>query len=197
MTQPDPAVPDRDAPAASTTAARDHAWIARIREGDAAAFEALFLAYTPRLCDFVFRYVHAREEAEEIVQDLFVWLWQHRATLPIRGAVSTYLYAAARHRALDRLKRERVRERWRSGEASNPAAEPKGADVALELAERQAAIERAIAELPERRRAVCVLRWVDGLSYAEIAQRLGVSEKTVDSQLQNAIRFIRQALAGF
>lgn len=216
MTKPDPIPHDRDAPSdvdadpepsllASAThdrrlaTARDREWVARIREGDATAFESLFLEYTPRLCDFVFRYVHSREEAQEVVQELFVWLWQRREELDIQGPVASYLYTAARHQSINRLRREQVRERWRRGVVALSERETQavGADAALELAERQAAIERAIAELPARRRAVCVLRWVEGLSYAAIAQRLGVSEKTVDGQLQRAIQHVRRALIGF
>src|SRR5262245_3182517 len=82
-------------------------WLARLRAGDEAAFEALFRAFAPGLCAFVSNYVGSREAAEEIVQDLFLALWRMRSSLEVESSLSTYLFSAARNRAFDWLKRER------------------------------------------------------------------------------------------
>ncbi len=77
-----PLQPDRrDAPLDSPDSShesRDRAWIARVRASDAAAFEAMFRAYGETLCSFVNGYVRSRDEAQELVQDLFLWIWEHR-----------------------------------------------------------------------------------------------------------------------
>lgn len=179
----------------------DRVLVARIRADDVDAYEWLFRTFVPPLCDFVFRYVESQDDAREIVQDLFFVLWKNRATWVVEGTLRDYLYAAARNRARDWLKHRRVVHAWRQRSAAevlatdtstNPGESP---DLALIRADELAAIERALATLPERRRAICVLRWTDGLSYAQIAQRLGVSEKTVETQLNRAIHDIRHAVA--
>jgi RNA polymerase sigma-70 factor (ECF subfamily) len=80
-------------------------WFARIRAGDEAAFEALFRALAPGLCALITRYVQSRAVAEELVQELFLDLWLRRAQLQIDQALTAYLMTAARHRALNWLKR--------------------------------------------------------------------------------------------
>src|SRR5215207_2149794 len=82
-------------------------WVERIRAGDEAAFEALFRALAPGLCTLVTRYVHSRDIAEEIVQDLFLDIWTRRAELAIDRSIAAYLFGAARNRALNHAKRER------------------------------------------------------------------------------------------
>lgn len=170
--------------------------LAKVRAGDPAAFEWLFTTFAAPLATFVFRYVESQDDAQEIVQDLFFTLWRDRERLTVMGGIRDYLYAAARNRARDWLKHRRVVHRWqeRAVREIDLAYTDEALDRQLIRAEERAAIERALAELPERRRAICTLRWTSGLSYAEIAQRLGISEKTVETQLNRAIRELRDRL---
>jgi RNA polymerase sigma-70 factor (ECF subfamily) len=170
--------------------------VAQIRTGSTSAFEELFTAFAAALANFVFRYVESQDDAQEIVQDLFFTLWRDRERLIVTGSIHDYLYAAARNRARDWLKHRRVMHRWqeRAVHEIDIVETEDAVDQQLIRAEERAAIERALAELPERRRAICTLRWTSGLSYAEIAQRLGISEKTVETQLNRAVRELRQRL---
>jgi RNA polymerase sigma-70 factor (family 1) len=173
--------------------------VERIRRGDAAALEALFHAYAPRLCRTVQRYVGAADVAEDVVQEIFLKIWRGRATWRVAAGVEAYLLLAARNQAYDCLKHARVAERWREREIGRAAGGVEAASepdvlVALARAEDAAAIERALAELPARQRVVCELRWREQLSYIEIARRLGISVRTVENQLGRAIKRIRAAL---
>jgi len=139
--------------------------------------------------------LHSREEGQDVVQDVFTRLWRGRASLLVTDSIGAYLRAATRNLALNRLRHARVEgidgdDPLRVVHDDLPAA-----DETLERAERHAAIARAIGDLPVRRRAICVLRWGQGLSYAEIAQRLGIGERTVETQLRRAILAIRAGLA--
>src|SRR2546421_7207614 len=156
-----------------STDADERAWADRIRAGDMDAFEALYRTYWQRLYAFAFRYVHAKEDAEEAVQDVFFRIWRGRAHWAPAGAVRNYLYFAVRNAARDRLERAAVARRWagRVGQVATAAQ----IQSELEAAELVAAVERALAELPPKRSAVCKLRLIDELSYAQIADRLGVS----------------------
>ena len=166
-------------------------WVERIRAGDEPAFEALFRALAPGLCALVTRYVGSRAVAEEIVQDLFLELWTRRTELAIDQSIAAYLFTAARNRALNHLKRERrlvdLTPTMRPGE-SDPNA-PGEAELldALEL-------QDAIAQLPARCRLIFTLNRHQDLSYTEIATSLGLSVKTVETQMGRALRALRDRL---
>jgi RNA polymerase sigma-19 factor, ECF subfamily len=172
------------------TDADERAWVERIRGGDLDAFGALYRAYWERLYTFAFRYLHSKEDAEEIVQEVFFRIWRGRAHWVPAGAVRNYLYLAVRNAARDRLERSAVARRWRVGQRA-PAPE---AQSSLEEADLLAAVERALAELPSKRAAVCRLRLINELSYAQIAERLGISEKTVETQLARGLKFLRDRI---
>ena len=181
-----------------STDADERAWADRIRAGDMDAFEALYRTYWQRLCAFAFRYVHSKEDAEEVAQDVFFRIWRGRADWVPAGAVRNYLYLAVRNAARDRLERAAVARRWggggggggRLGEVETPSE----IETELEAAELVAAVERALAELPPKRSAVCRLRLIDGLSYAQIADRLGICQKTVETQLARGLKSLRDRI---
>src|SRR5437773_6095131 len=172
-----------------TTDADERVWADRIRAGDMDAFEALYRAYWQRLYAFAFRYLHSKEDAEEVTQDVFFRIWRGRADWVPAGAVRNYLYLAVRNAARDRLERAAVARRW-GGRVGQLAAAVE-IQSELEAAELVAAVERALAELPPKRALVCRLRLIDGLSYAQIADRLGIGEKTVETQLARGLKFLR------
>ena len=83
-------------------------WVARIRSGDGPAFEALFYAYHAPLCAFAYRLVGVRDLAEEIVQEVFLYIWERRETWDVRTSVKSYLFTAVRNAAMSYLRHERV-----------------------------------------------------------------------------------------
>jgi RNA polymerase sigma-70 factor (family 1) len=168
----------------------------RIRDGDTAAFEIVFLDAMPRLCNFAMHYLRSRDEAQDVVQDVFARLWRTRATLRAGGSLSSYLYTSVRNAALNRLRHAGVAAELSADVMADGEPVVMAVDSALEIMERQAAVARAVGELPARQRTICLLRWTEGLTYREIAHRLGIAEKTVDAHLQRAIRTIREKVAG-
>jgi len=173
---------------AATTDADERVWADRIRAGDVDAFEALYRAYWQRLYAFAFRYGHVKEDAEEVVQDVFFRIRRGREDWVPAGAVRNYLYLAVRNAARDRLERAAVARRLggRGGQVARAAE----IESTLEAAELVAAVQRALDELPAKRAAVCKLRLIDELSYAQIADRLGICEKTVETQLARGLKFL-------
>ena len=166
-------------------------WVERIRAGDEAAFEALFRALAPGLCALVTRYVGSRAVAEEIVQDLFLEVWTRRAELAIDRSIAGYLFTSARNRALNHAKRERrvVDLALVDRAEQSDAAAPGEAELldALEL-------QDAIAQLPARCRLIFTLNRHQDLSYTEIATSLGLSVKTVETQIGRALKALRERL---
>jgi RNA polymerase sigma-70 factor (ECF subfamily) len=174
------------------------ALVLRIRGGDVAAFEALFRAMHPGLVGFASNYVGDAARAEELVQDLFFDLWTDRVSWSLTGGARAYLYAAVRNRALNLRRRDAVERDWVDDESLDGVralhARPAAPDAELETAEVSERIDRAISALPERCRIVMQLRWRDELSYAEIADVMGISLKGVENQLGRGLKALRKAL---
>lgn len=188
---------DRHAAAASGASVAAEV-VARLRDGDEAAFEAVFRAYAEPLCAFAVRYVGSRDVAADLVQDVFLWIWRNRAEWTIQGSLKAYLYRAVRNRALGVVRHHRIERRWAEESTRDKSASgvpaPASGDETRD--EQLAALERAVAALPSRRRQVFLLRWRDELSYAEIAEVMATSVKTVENQMARALRAIRHDVRG-
>ncbi len=175
----------------------DRALADRLRRGDEAAFEEMVIAYQHRVFGVALRMLGNRAEAEEIAQEVF--LRAHRALADFRGdaRLGTWLYAIASRLCLNRLASpDRRVARGDAARADVPAATPSAADAA-ECAQRDAAVRAAIAELPEDRRIVLVLRDVEGLTYDEIAEALALEPGTVRSRLHRARLQLKEKLEPF
>ncbi|PYP51458.1 MAG: hypothetical protein DMD45_07870 [Gemmatimonadetes bacterium] len=160
-------------------------------------WESAFRSYYIELCEYVLRFVGSAEAAQDLVQDLFLRLWDSRGPRDATRLTRPYLYVAARNRALKYLRHRRVVAAWVARAARE---EPPGSDTPEDLClcgELDDVVQRAIADLPARCRAVFVLRRREQLSYREIATRLGVSLGTVKSQMWRATLRLREELAPY
>ena len=179
--------------------------IARIRAGDEGAFETLYLAHHESLWRFAYSYVHSRDVAEELVQDVFLSVWGTRATWEVKTRVRAWLFAAVRHLALNHLRHERIVARTLGSPVAQSAQLTERVGVSatevatstmsqrqpsqLETAEAREldeAMGRAIADLPERRRIAMTLRWKEDMSALEIAAVLGTTPEAVRVLLTRA-----------
>lgn len=172
-------------------------WVERLREGNLAAFEALFRRYYEELCLFCLQYVRDPEVAEDLVQDLFVRIWEQRNTLYPQGSSRGYLFAATRNRALNYLKHKQVEQNWTAEATQVPPGESDRPDENLQYNETIDAFEKALNALPEGQRTVFLLSRRHDLTYAEIASLLGISVKTVETQMGRALRRLREDFSDF
>lgn len=182
------------------TEARDRAWLARLRQDDITAFEEMFRTYGNSLYGFIYSFVRSPEEAQELVQDLFCWIWEHRRDWEVTRTVRTYLIQAARNRAITRLTRHATEKRFierlaQLGASEEAAHSPVKADHEVQAHELERAIDEAIVALPERCRQVFLLNRQQRLSYAQIAIVLGISVKTVEIHMGRALAALRKRLA--
>lgn len=162
----------------------------------AAAFDALVAENCDRLCRFVYRYVGSKEEAEDIVQEVFLSIWERGYEWEGRDPLP-FLYKAAHNRAISRARHKSVHDRWQR--QASTADEPTASGVETDLAETELddALGRAIDSLPERCRLVFTMSREQGLSHAEIARILGLSHKTVESHIWRALTSLRASLAPY
>jgi len=160
------------------------------------SFDGLVRTHYGRLCNFAMRLVRSRETAEDIVQDVFDRVWQRRDQFDIHDPLP-YLYQAVRNRAIMHARRRQVFEHWWEGAARDVEARGPDAAAQVERADLAQAVRTAVGALPDRCRLIFTMSREQDLSYAEIARLLGISVKTVETQMGRALKSLRTRLAGY
>ncbi len=174
---------------------QDREWIAGIRGGDPIAFERAFRAYYPQLCAYAYGRVRSRETAEEVVQDVFTRLWEERHRFRIRHSLKNYLYTAVRNHAISLLRHRLVERRWEDA-ATRDAPDAHSVNEGERHVESEAltrAVREVVDGLPERCRLALMLRWQRQLSYAEVAEVMGISVKTVEIHIGRGLAALRES----
>lgn len=146
---------------------------------------------------FTAQYTKSTDLSEEIVQDLFLKIWNDREHWCPKVSVKSYLYTSARNLALDYLKHERVVEIWKQEALYRGTDAPARPDEKLHRHQLRRAVHEAIEDLPERCKHVFQLSRQLGLTYHEIATVLSISEKTVESHMRRAFIHLRECLASY
>lgn len=162
-------------------------------------FESVFREYFVRLCCFADRYTNNSEESKEVVQDVFLKVWNKRDLLPLDDDLKFYLFRSVKNACLNLLQHKRVVDEFQSVLYLLYAANEKDNTVvqSLEVAELQDEINTAIAGLPAECRRIFLLSRESGLKYAEIAQELNISVKTVETQMSRALSRLRSSLKDY
>jgi RNA polymerase sigma-70 factor (ECF subfamily) len=172
----------------------DTALAQRIKEGDRAAFETFFRRYHAALFRYLTRRGCPDDVAEDIIQNAFVYIWQRRDEInpakSLRGYLFTIGYSRMLNHARDTAKFDDAAELDRQPSRSAP-------DAAAEHRLLQEHLQEVIDALPERRRAVFELCFMEDLTYREAAEVLGITRKTVENHMRLALKDVRAALAAF
>lgn len=178
----------------------DQRLMGRVAAGDRDAFAALFDRHSPTVLGVLVRLLRDRDEAEEVLQEAFLQLWQEAARYRSDGASPRgWVLMLARSRAIDRLRSGRSRQQREERVAveettlSAGAAPPAG-PARIEAAERRRTVGSALAGLPDEQRRCIELAYFEGLSHTQIAARLGAPLGTVKSRVLLGMRKLRAAL---
>jgi RNA polymerase sigma-70 factor (ECF subfamily) len=171
--------------------------IVRLKEGDQTAFELLFHFYYPGLVVYSTQFTTDRMEAEEIVQDFFVRLWQRHQQLILTDSLKSYLFLSVKNGCLNYLKHKKVEEKYikQMAELSNQhlAYDP-DLYIASELQEK---VKNVIDLLPEKCREIFIMSRIQGLKNDEIATNLNISKRTVETQISKALKVLRIELKDY
>ncbi|CDA82731.1 putative uncharacterized protein [Bacteroides sp. CAG:754] len=169
--------------------------LSAVQRGDQKAFDTLFRRYYPMLCAYGHRFVDL-EDAEEIVEDSLLWIWENRETLVIESSLNSYLFKMVYRRALNKLAHIDATQRadTRFYEEMQEMLQDTDYYQVEELTRR---IEEAVAALPESYREAFVMHRFRNMSYKEIAETLGVSPKTIDYRIQQALKQLRTDLKDY
>lgn len=167
-----------------------------IREGDREAFKKLFHTWYAPLCHYASHFLNDDEQATEAVQDFFVRLWEKRTSLVVESSLRHYLFRSVRNQCLNLIRQDKVRQLHavRLQEALLADNAPEEYSISPEMLVK---IDESIAALPEKRREIFRLNREEGLKYREIAEKLGISVKTVEAQMGAALRSLREKLRVF
>jgi RNA polymerase sigma-70 factor (ECF subfamily) len=169
--------------------------------GDERAYASLYDRYSPILFGLLLRILHSRAEAEDVLQEVFLQVWQQaRSFDQSRGRAFTWLVTLARSRAIDRLRsvesRERAARRSAEEGVTERAATEEAADAAAERSEQAEVVRAALAELPEEQRKTLLLAYLDGMSQSEIAARTGQPLGTVKTRTRAGLKKLGDLLRG-
>lgn len=160
-----------------------------IQNGDSLAFELLFRKYYPSLCIFAARITGNMDSAREVVQNLFVRLWENRTNIHIDHSLKSYLTVSVRRNCIRYVQQSHSVLSIDTLVDSEDLAETLSDSMELEELTRQ--LHDAIESLPDSCRKIFKLSRFTGLKYAEIAKSLGISVKTVEAQMGKALKLLR------
>ena len=164
-----------------------------IRAGKESSFKELFDQYYRPLSIFATKYLNDLETSREVVQDLFVHLYENRRSLIISTSLRSYLYQSVRNRCLNYLKQKQTTRIHLEHLAlsAEPTEDLEARIIETELENR---IFHIISELPDRCREIFSLSRVQGIKNSEIASQLNISIRTVETQISNALKALREKL---
>ena len=165
--------------------------------GDITAFEMLFRTYYQPLCRYAYSFLQDKEGAEEIVQSTFLMVWEKRDTLAIRTSVKPYLYAMVRNACLNVLKHEKIKQKHAGEELAVADRSYDSVSQMVASNELEYKIKAALERLPEQCRMVFKLSRFEELKYAEIAEQLNISVKTVENHMGKALKIMREQLKDY
>lgn len=160
----------------------------RLTKDDEQAFDALFEHYSALIYRFAYSYLKSRPDAEEIVQECFLKIWEKRRHLRVDMPLKAYLFTTAHNAILNQLRQQQQRNRF---QAYSAGLAPGHVGNEVEFKELESLYRAALEQLPSKRREIFILSRQQGLSYPEIAQQLNLSVKTVEAQMTQALKFLR------
>ncbi|MBN8853460.1 MAG: hypothetical protein BGO55_18540 [Sphingobacteriales bacterium 50-39] len=163
---------------------------------DEAAFSMIYRRYWQGLFVTAAKALRGREEAEDVVQDVFLSLWRRRRELKIEGSLAAYLQTSVRYKAIHYIEKNITRRDYLVMLANVAASTASmTAEMQLQLKEAQQTIWETVGKMPPRMQEVYHLSRHEHLTHREIAQRLDISEETVKKHIQHALQLIKTAIS--
>ena len=168
----------------------------KIKKGDEKAFETLFHKYYGHLCLYATKIIKDDPAAEEIVQDFFVKIWEKREHLNIETSTKNYLFRSVKNLCINYIQHNKTKIRYAQKVISETENNYADNDSYPEI-ELSQIIEESINSLPEKRKEIFRLSRQEGLKYHEIADKLNISIKTVETQITLALKTLRDKLKNY
>jgi RNA polymerase sigma-70 factor (ECF subfamily) len=175
--------------------------LANLYLGDEKTFEFVFKNFFSGLCQFAFSIVRSKEVAEEIVEELFLYLWENSDNININNSLRSYLYRSVHNRCLKYIRHQQVEKKYLDNTPYIFTDEEIFGGILAEFPfdeltynELVKNVDKALQNLPEQCREIFCMHRYDELSYMEIAQKLNLSINTVKTQMTRALQKMRDTL---
>ena len=173
----------------------DETLLRRMAGNDREAFTSLYRRYWEPLFIITVKVVRSKEDAADIVQEVFISLWTRRQELSPAGSLAAYLHASVKYKAIDYIEKDVTRHNYLKtlGDLEAASSLP-SAEALLQTKDMQRLVQTTISNMPSRMREVYRLSRQEYLSHKEIGLRLGISEETAKKHIQHALQLIKTAL---
>lgn len=156
------------------------------------AFDRVYELYSHKLFSFVFRILKNEDEANDIVQEVFVKIWESREKLGDFKLLNSYIFTIAYNNSIDLIRKRINSNKYLDHLKNSSVIQISPATISeIEFNELNIQVEKLIATLPERQKQVYLLHREDGLTYPEIAERLNISKNTVENHMVKALKYLR------
>ena len=162
--------------------------------GSRTAFAEIYERYWSVLLSHAIKMLKDEEKAQDAVQDVFQMLWEKSPTLNIHTSLSSFLYTSLRYRILDKLKRDKIEDRFLNTLQTEIESGVSSTDDAMAEKEFARKIEEGLNTLPPKMRTVFELSRMNDYSYREISKELNLSENTVKKQISNSLKILRKSI---
>lgn len=172
---------------------QDQELFQKVKEDDLKAFERIFRTYYAQLIRYGMSMVRNESVAEEITQDIFMYLWEKRKDIELKSSLKSYLFTSVRYKAINYIKLELPRLQVTS-DLEGVTALASTEMVTSESDRLKLKVQQAIDHLPDKCKNIFILSRYGGLTYKEIAEELNLSVKTVENQMGNALKKLREML---
>jgi RNA polymerase sigma-70 factor (family 1) len=169
----------------------DQELLSLLKDNSKAAFTQIYDRYQGLLFIYACKITKDESEAEDLVQEVLFYLWDKRSVITFESSLSSYLYSAVRYKFFNLLDRKKVRVNYAESFQVFIDQDSVQADYMVREKQLSGLIEKEIALLPEKMREIFLLSRKHHLSHREIADKLGISEKTVKNQVNNALKSLR------
>ncbi len=164
-----------------------HLLLEKIKQGDKESFKRLFYHYYPRLVGYAQSYLYDKGKSEDVVQDVFLYLWEHAAQMEVKVSAQAYLYTMTRNRCLNVLRSLRLTDSLHTLDVLAQLDQPVSlSKIADEPPAQYTRVLQIMDSFPQKMREVFQLRYFENYSYQEIASILNISLNTVKTQLKRA-----------
>jgi len=173
---------------------REKEYVRKLKKGSFAAFDHLFSVYRERLYAFAIGYLKIEEDAKELVQDVFVKVWEHRHQLDESRSFNAYLFTIAKNTILNYFRKKANEQNYIEYIKKHTGLSVSPVEEKVEFSELQEKARTLIEQLPPRQKEIYHLSREEGLSNEEIAQALKISRKTVENHITLAMSYLREKL---
>ena len=171
-------------------------WIYSLKDGDLQAFNGLFDRYAKRIYHFSLGYLKSAEEAEEVVQEVFYYIWDKRKELKPDRSFNSYVFTIAYNIIRKYFNKKAKDNAYKDGLIFSLLQEENSLDRIIDYKSLLAKVESVIETMPDRRKEIFIKRKYNELSVKQIAEEMGISSNTVENQLASAHKYILEELKG-